>query len=130
MAEAMKSRPLSPHLQIYRFTPTMAMSIAHRVTGVGLFFGTALVAWWLVAAASGPAYFATANAFFGSIVGQIVLFCYTFALVHHMLGGLRHLLWDTIHGIGKEQSTMLARANLAGSVGLTILIWIVGYLVR
>ena len=130
MAEAMKSRPVSPHLQIYRFTPTMAMSIAHRVTGVGLFLGTGLVAWWLVAAASGPGYFATVNGFFGSIVGQIILLCYTWALVHHMLGGIRHLSWDTLHGIGKAQSTRLAKANLAGSIVLTILIWIVGYAIR
>lgn len=130
MAQAMKDRPLSPHLQIYRFTPTMAMSIVHRITGVGLFFGTVLVAWWLVAAASGPAYFAIANGFFGSIIGQIILFCYTWALVHHMFGGIRHLIWDTIHAIEKEQSTWLARASLAGSIALTIVIWIVGYLVR
>ena len=130
MAQPMKSRPVSPHLQIYRFTPTMAMSIAHRVTGVGLFFGTGLVAWWLVAAASGPGYFATVSGFFASIIGQIVLFCYTWALVHHMLGGIRHLAWDTLHGIEKEQSTRLAWANLAGSIVLTIVIWVVGYAVR
>ena len=130
MTQAMKSRPVSPHLQIYRFTPTMAMSIAHRITGVALFFGTVLVAWWLVAAASGPGYFATVNNFFGSIIGQIILFCYTWALVHHMLGGIRHLSWDTLHGIGKDQSTKLARANLAGSIVLTIVIWIIGYLIR
>lgn len=130
MAQPMKSRPVSPHLQIYRFTPTMAMSIAHRVTGVGLFFGTGLVAWWLVAAASGPGYYATVSSFFTSVIGQIVLFCYTWALVHHMLGGIRHLAWDTLHGIEKEQSTKLAKANLAGSIVLTIVIWAVGYAIR
>ncbi|MGN6549101.1 MAG: succinate dehydrogenase, cytochrome b556 subunit [Pararhizobium sp.] len=130
MANAMKTRPISPHLQIYKPIPTMVMSIVHRITGGALYFGTLLVAWWLAAAASGPAYFETANAFFGSIIGQIILFGYTWALVHHMLGGLRYLTWDTGALMEKQTSTKLAKANLVGSIILTIVIWIVGYLVR
>ncbi|MEL6701993.1 MAG: succinate dehydrogenase, cytochrome b556 subunit, partial [Pseudomonadota bacterium] len=84
---AAKQRPLSPHILIYKPIPTMVMSILHRITGVGLYFGTALVAWWLIAAASGPAAFETASAFFGSWFGRLVLFGYTFVLIHHMLGG-------------------------------------------
>ena len=61
MANTVKNRPLSPHLQIYRPIPTMMSSIVHRITGMGLYFGTVLVAWWLIAAASGPEYFAWAN---------------------------------------------------------------------
>ena len=82
-------RPLSPHLQIYRWTWTMAMSVLHRVTGTALYGGTALVAIWLVALASGPAAYGWVAWFFGSWIGRIVLFGYTWILMHHMLGGLR-----------------------------------------
>jgi succinate dehydrogenase / fumarate reductase, cytochrome b subunit len=94
MANAAQNRPLSPHLQIYKPIPTMMASIIHRITGGALYFGTLLVAWWLIAIASGEPYYATAQAVFGSIIGRIVLFGYTWALIHHMLGGLRHLMWD------------------------------------
>ncbi|TPW27045.1 succinate dehydrogenase, cytochrome b556 subunit [Pararhizobium mangrovi] len=130
MAEVSKSRPISPHLTIYRFKPTMWMSIVHRITGGALYFGTILMAWWLVATASGEESFNTMNAVYGSIVGQIVLFGYTWALLHHMMGGIRHLVWDTIHAIEKEQSTRLAQATLVASVCLTLLVWIIGYIVR
>jgi succinate dehydrogenase / fumarate reductase cytochrome b subunit len=120
------NRPLSPHLQIYRFAMTMAMSIVHRITGVGLYFGTLLLAWWLVAAASGPDYFAFVNAILGSWFGLIVLFCYTWTIIHHMLGGIRHLIWDTGVGMGKPARDTIATATLVGSIILTILVWIVG----
>jgi succinate dehydrogenase / fumarate reductase cytochrome b subunit len=90
-----RQRPLSPHLTIYRLTWTMAMSVVHRITGCALYFGTLLLAWWLLAAATGAKYFDTANAFFGSWFGQLILLGYTWALVHHMLGGIRHFIWDT-----------------------------------
>ena len=120
------NRPLSPHLQIYKPIPTMMMSIVHRVTGGALYVGTLLVAWWLIAAASGPDYFALANGFLGSWFGLLILFGYTWALIHHMLGGLRHFVWDLGHLFDKHTATKLAWATLAGSVGLTLLIWIVG----
>ena len=124
MSEFKSERPLSPHLTIYRFRPTMAMSILHRITGCALFFGTLLVTWWLVAAASGPDAFATASWFFGSIIGRLILFGYSWALPHHMLGGLRHFVWDTGHGLEKSTSTKLAIATLVGSLGLTALLWL------
>jgi succinate dehydrogenase / fumarate reductase cytochrome b subunit len=120
------NRPLSPHLQIYRFAMTMAMSIVHRITGVGLYFGTLLLAWWLIAAASGPAYFDFVNAVLGSWFGLIVLFCYTWTIIHHMLGGIRHLIWDTGVGLGKPARDTIATATLVGSIILTILVWVVG----
>jgi succinate dehydrogenase / fumarate reductase cytochrome b subunit len=120
------NRPLSPHLQIYRFAMTMAMSIVHRITGVGLYFGTLLLAWWLVAAASGPEYFDFVNGVLGSWFGLIVLFCYTWTIIHHMLGGVRHLIWDTGAGLGKPARDIIATATLIGSIILTILVWIVG----
>ena len=121
-------RPLSPHLQIYRLTLTMAMSIVHRMTGAILYVGTVLVAWWLVAAASGPNAYAGVQWFMGSFVGLLILFGYTWVLIHHMLGGIRHLIWDTGHGFGPSEREWLARATIVGSVGLTILLWVVGYL--
>ncbi|MCB1465400.1 MAG: succinate dehydrogenase, cytochrome b556 subunit [Nitratireductor sp.] len=123
-------RPLSPHLQVYRPIPTMVMSIVHRITGAALYFGTLLVAWWLVAAASGPDYFSYVNAIYGSWLGRLVLFGYTWALVHHMLGGVRHLIWDTGAMFDKKTATTMAWATLAGSIALTVLVWIVGYMVR
>jgi succinate dehydrogenase / fumarate reductase, cytochrome b subunit len=128
MAEAKgpAARPLSPHLQIYRMTLTMMMSIVHRITGAALYFGTLLLAWWLLAAASGPNAYATFQSVASSFIGRVVLFGYTWALVHHMLGGIRHLIWDTGHGFGPAEREWLARANLVGSIVLTILLWFVG----
>ncbi|GGD97302.1 succinate dehydrogenase membrane anchor subunit [Aureimonas endophytica] len=124
MSDAKLTRPLSPHLTVYRFRPTMAVSIIHRITGGALYFGTILVVWWLAAAASGPEAFAWASWFFGSILGRLVLFVYSWVLIHHMLGGIRHFIWDTGHGLAKETSTKLALANVAGSAGLTVLLWL------
>jgi len=124
-AKSPRPRPLSPHLQIYRPMLTMMMSIFHRITGSALYVGTLLFAWWLIAAASGPEAFATASAFFGSLIGRLVLFFYTWALLHHMLGGLRHLAWDTIHGLEIPTFEFTARAAIIGSLSLTILVWLI-----
>lgn len=122
-------RPLSPHLQIYKPLFTMVMSILHRITGGALYVGTLLVVWWLVAAASGPEYFDFANGIMGSFVGRLVLFGYTWALLHHMLGGVRHFIWDTGAMLDVPRAQMLAKLTLAGSLTLTLTIWIVGTLV-
>lgn len=127
---ATRARPLSPHLQVYRFTPTMLMSILHRITGGALYFGTVLFALWLLAAAGSKEQFNFVNGLFGSILGQLVLFGYTWVLVHHMLGGVRHLVWDTIHGLEKDTATRMAVANLIGSIVLTLLLWGVAYAVK
>jgi succinate dehydrogenase / fumarate reductase, cytochrome b subunit len=122
-------RPLSPHLTIYHPALTMMMSIAHRMTGAALYFGTLLVAWWLIAAASGPNGYAAVQWFIGSLIGRLVLFGYTWALLHHMLGGVRHLIWDTGRGFGVNEREWLVRAGLFGSITLTVVLWIIGYLV-
>ena len=97
-------RPLSPHLQIYRPMLTMMMSIVHRITGFGLYFGMLLLAWWLIAAASGPNAYAKFEWFMGTFIGRLILFGYTWALIHHMLGGIRHLIWDTGRGLGRSNA--------------------------
>ncbi len=125
---ARPARPLSPHLQIYRPTLTMMMSIVHRLTGAALYFGTVLLAWWLIAAASGPNAYANFEWFVGSLIGRLVLFGYTWALMHHMLGGIRHLIWDTLHGFEPTEREMLALVTLIGSGALTLLLWGIGYL--
>ena len=122
--------PLSPHLQIYRWTWTMAMSVFHRITGTALYGGTALVALWLVALASGPAAYAYVAGFFGSWLGRLVLFAYTWVLLHHMLGGIRHFVWDAGIGFDREKRAVMARLTLIGSVALTLVIWAVALLVR
>ena len=121
------ARPLSPHLQIYRPMLTMMMSIMHRITGVGLYFGMVLLVWWLTAASVSDSYFEFVQGFFGHWFGRLLLFGFTWALIHHALGGLRHLLWDTGRGFDLTLIEWLARGNLAGSIVLTLLLWIIGY---
>ena len=122
-------RPLSPHLGIYRPMLTMMMSITHRITGVALYAGTLLLAWWLIATASGASTYATMQWFMNSLIGKLILFGYTWALIHHMLGGIRHLIWDTGRGFGPTEREWLTVATIVGSVGLTLLLWIFGYLI-
>src|SRR3954454_21204167 len=93
------ARPLSPHLQVYRWPVTMLMSILHRVTGMALYAGTVLLAAWLLSAASGPAWFARALWLICTPIGLLILFGYTLALMHHMLGGIRHFVWDLGYGL-------------------------------
>jgi succinate dehydrogenase / fumarate reductase cytochrome b subunit len=121
------ARPLSPHLQIYRPMLTMMMSIVHRITGLGLYFGIILLVWWLTAASISDGYFDLVQGFFGHWFGRLLLFGFTWALIHHALGGLRHLLWDTGRGFDLTLVEWLARANLAGSIVLTLLLWVIGY---
>ena len=125
---ARRARPISPHLGIYRLTLTLVKSGLHRITGFALYFGMALIAWWLLATASGPNGYATFEWFIGTIIGQIVLLGFTWAIVHHMLGGIRHLIWDLLYGFEPAEREMLARATIVGSVVITVVLWVVGYL--
>ena len=122
----MRARPLSPHLGIYRFTLTMAMSIAHRITGIGLYVGVLLLAWFLVAAATDASAFRAFSRFIFSIFGRLVLFGFTWALFHHMLGGVRHFIWDAGYGMDKPQREWLAMGTLIGGFVLTIVVWAIG----
>jgi len=124
-AKSPVERPLSPHLQIYKLTLTMAMSIIHRITGAALYVGTLLLALFLIATASGKAGHALASAIYGSLFGKLVLFGYTWALLHHMLGGIRHFIWDTGAGLDPVGRETISKATLIGSVTLTLLVWII-----
>ncbi|MBW8902767.1 MAG: succinate dehydrogenase, cytochrome b556 subunit [Bradyrhizobium sp.] len=120
-------RPLSPHLQTYRFTLTMAMSIIHRITGVALYFGTLLLVWWLIAASSGPGAYSHVQAFTSSFFGRLVVLGYTWALLHHLLGGIRHFIWDLGYGFKPNEREALTWITLVGGIALTVLVWIAGY---
>jgi succinate dehydrogenase / fumarate reductase, cytochrome b subunit len=123
-------RPLSPHLGIYHFSITMAMSILHRITGCALYFGTLLLVWWLLAAASSARQFDIVSSVFASWFGQLVLLGYTWALLHHMLGGIRHFIWDTLHGLEPGDREFLAYATMVGSASLTVAVWVLGYMLK
>jgi succinate dehydrogenase / fumarate reductase cytochrome b subunit len=120
-------RPLSPHLQVYRPMLTMMMSVAHRVSGVGNAIGFLLLTWWLVAVSIGPEAYAIVAAFFGSILGRFLLFLFSWGLIHHMLGGIRHLIWDTGRGLDKVSIEVFAWATIVGSTLLTVALWALGY---
>lgn len=120
-------RPLSPHLQVYRLTLTMAMSIIHRMTGVALYLGTLLLAWWLIAAASGPAAYSYVQAFTASIIGRLIVFGFTWALMHHMVSGIRHFIWDLGYGFKPNEREALTWGALICGIALTVLVWIVAY---
>ncbi|MGH8293188.1 MAG: succinate dehydrogenase, cytochrome b556 subunit [Gammaproteobacteria bacterium] len=92
------TRPLSPHVGVYRWQITMTMSIAHRITGVWLAIGTLALVYWLVASGTGPDNFATAHWFFGTWIGQILMWLWTFSLFYHLCNGIRHLFWDAGQG--------------------------------
>lgn len=128
MSDQSPSRPLSPHIQIYRWTLTMMLSILHRATGVALYAGSALLAWWLMATASGPEAYALVRDISDSWIGRLVLFGYSWALFHHMFGGVRHFIWDTGRGFDLKNVEIIARATAIAPLLLTGLAWVLGYM--
>lgn len=122
-------RPLSPHLQVYRWPISMALSISHRATGIGLGIGTLLLTWWLVALAVSDNAFSTVQGFLGSPIGILVLFVWSGLLVFHLVTGIRHLVWDAGYGFEKPDYNISGWAAVGVTAALTILIWIVGMVV-
>lgn len=116
------ARPLSPHLTIYRPQYTSVLSILHRITGVALSLGAGLVVWWLVAAATGPDYFAYADGMLTSWAGQIVLIGSAWALCYHTANGIRHLFWDMGYGFALGTAEKSGYAVVVASVVLTVLL--------
>ena len=121
---ARPARPLSPHLQIYSPLINMVMSIVHRITGAALYFGTLLLVWWLIAAATGPHYFDYVSSWFATWPGKFVMLGYTWALLQHMLGGIRHFIWDTGHGYDLATIDQLSWGSLIASLAMTAVIWL------
>jgi succinate dehydrogenase / fumarate reductase cytochrome b subunit len=119
-------RPLSPHLSIFRPYINMMMSIVHRITGIANYFGSLLLAVWLLAAAMGNEAFDAVSRFLATPVGLIILFGFTWSVIHHMLGGMRHFIWDFGRGFELPTVRALSWATLIGSLTLTGLIWWAG----
>lgn len=123
-------RPLSPHLQIYKPQLTSVLSITHRVMGLALSIGSIFLVWWLVAAATSERAFARAQWFFGSWLGLLLLFGWTFAFFYHLCNGIRHLVWDTGHGLDLRTTYLSGWAAVGAAWALTIIAWIAGLLMR
>jgi succinate dehydrogenase / fumarate reductase cytochrome b subunit len=123
-------RPLSPHLQIYKWQLTMVMSILHRATGLALSFGAIFLVWWLVAAASGERNFAAARWFFGSWLGLIFLLGWCFSFFYHLCNGIRHLAWDAGYGYDIRTAYGTGYVVVAAAVALTLIAYIAGLSVR
>jgi succinate dehydrogenase / fumarate reductase cytochrome b subunit len=119
-------RPLSPHLQIYRWQLTSVMSILHRAAGIALSLGAFLLVWWLVAAASGPAAYDTVETFLGSWLGFLLLLGWTAALFYHLCNGIRHLVWDTGHALDLDSTYLGGWLVVAAAAVLTAVAWIAG----
>ena len=124
---ASHDRPLSPHLQIYRWQITSVLSILHRWTGLVLALGTLLLVYWLIAAAMGPTEFAAAQACLGSFLGRLLLFGWTLALFYHLANGIRHLFWDMGLGFELKTVTISGWLVLIATLVLTAVAWIWGY---
>jgi len=120
---ATRERPLSPHLQVYRWQITMTMSILHRASGVILTVGAFAFAWWLMALAEGGDSYARAAACLASPFGKLLLFGFSLSLVYHLLNGIRHLLWDA--GWGYEIPEIYRSGWVVSvlTVALTAAIW-------
>lgn len=120
------SRPLSPHLQIYRPQITSILSVSHRATGLALSLGTLLLVWWLVALARGSEAFASAQGFVGSWFGRLLLLGWTFSLFYHLANGIRHLCWDAGYGFEIKTTEISGWVVVASAAALTVIAWVVG----
>ena len=119
-------RPLSPHLQIYRWQLTSVLSILHRAAGLVLSAGTILLVWWLVAAASGPEAYEGVQDFLGSWIGLLLLFGWTVSLFYHLCNGVRHLVWDTGHALDLKSTYLGGWIVVGATATLTLVAWIAG----
>lgn len=119
-------RPLSPHIQVYRWPLSMALSILHRVSGVALGVGTLLLTWWLVAAVSSDGVFDRVQWFMGSPIGLLLLFGWSVALIFHFFSGIRHLVWDAGFGFDAPTYNTSGWAVLIATGVCTVLVWVVG----
>jgi succinate dehydrogenase / fumarate reductase cytochrome b subunit len=117
-------KPLSPNIQLYRPQLTSVLSIVNRITGVFLSIAAIALVTWLLAAAAGPQAYAMVQAALASWTGQVTLFGCTFAFFLHFFGGIRHLVWDTVHGFDLRTIYMSGWAVVAASIVMTAVAWI------
>ena len=114
---------MSPHLQVWRWHITMATSIAHRATGVALYVGALIAAAWAIALAKGPDSYAAFKALLGSPVGLVVMFGLSVSFFYHLANGVRHLVWDTGHGLDVKSANASAVFVFAFTAAATIAVW-------
>ena len=126
-APAARPRPLSPHIGIYRWQWTMALSILHRLTGISLVIGTVAFAWWIISAAAGGEHYATSQWFWGTIVGRLMLFGWTLCLFYHLCNGIRHLIWDAGGALELGPAKASGILALLAALALTAVAWVVAY---
>lgn len=122
-----QDRPMSPHLQVWRWHVTMANSILHRATGMALYVGALIAAGWFIALAAGPDAFGDYRAFLGSPIGYLILFGLTFSLFYHLANGVRHLVWDTGKGFEIRTADMSGWAVIVFAIVATVLIWVIAF---
>ena len=121
------SRPLSPHLQIYRWPVTMLTSILHRATGIVNAAGLVLITLFLAVTARGSEYFSVAHSLLSGWFGRLILFGFSLTLSYHLLNGIRHLIWDTGAGFGLKTARNSGLFVLFGTFVLTLIIWVAAY---
>ena len=119
-----KPRPLSPHLQVYKWQLTSLMSIGHRASGIALSLGTFLIVIWLVALAAGPKLFSFVHQVVSHWFGQFILFGFSVMLFYHLLNGIRHLSWDLGYGFDISYVYKTGYAVLIASLILTSITWL------
>ena len=122
-----QDRPMSPHLQVWRWHVTMATSILHRATGMALYVGALIAAGWFIALAAGPEAFDGYRAFLGSPIGYLILFGLSFSLLYHLANGIRHLVWDTGRGLEPRTADMSGWAAIVFAIVATVLIWVIAF---
>ncbi len=128
MAEAsrvVRERPTSPHTTIWRWHLTMATSILHRFTGIALYGGALIAAAWAISLAAGPDAYGLFKAVLGSLLGKAVLFVLTLSAFYHLGNGIRHLTWDTGHGLDLKSANASAVAVIAFTVAATLAVWVI-----
>ena len=126
-ARSPAERPLSPHLQVWRWHVTMLGSILHRISGVALYFGAFIVAAWAISLAYGPEAYADYMGFMSSWLGRLVLLGMTGAAFYHLANGIRHLVWDTGRGLNPKLADMTGIAVIVFAVLATAATWFVAY---
>lgn len=117
-------RPLSPHISIYRWPVTMALSILHRATGVAMSVGLVVFAVWLMQTAAGPQQYAEFSGLMSSLPGKLALIGWSYAFFFHLGNGVRHLVWDAGYGFEKHQTHASAWFVLIISVLFTVAFWL------
>ena len=123
--KAVRERPLSPHLQIWRWHITMWSSILHRATGVALYGAILIAAGWAIALAAGPFAYAAYLGDVGSPLGKLVLFGATVSIFVHLANGIRHLMWDAGEGLNPKTADMTAAAAIAFSIAASAAVWVI-----